>query len=67
MNNLISICIPTYNRESLLKESLVKLISQIREFSIAIYISDNSSSDNTEEVVKELSNNYKYIFYHKNK
>jgi len=66
MNNLISICIPTYNRESLLKESLVKLISQIREFSIAIYISDNSSSDNTEEVVKELSNNYKYIFYHKN-
>jgi abequosyltransferase len=66
MNNLISICIPTYNRDSLLKESLVKLISQIREFSIPIYISDNYSCDNTEKVVKELSNNYKYLFYHKN-
>jgi abequosyltransferase len=66
MNPLISICIPTYNRELLLREGLVRLISQIRRYSIPIYISDNASEDNTERMVMKLKVDYEYIFYKKN-
>jgi abequosyltransferase len=66
MNELISICIPTYNRGSVLKATLASLIAQVRHHSVPIYISDNCSTDNTDMVVKELARDYEYIFYHKN-
>lgn len=66
MNPLISICIPTFNRELLLKEGMVRLINQIREYSIPIYISDNASEDNTEDMVMKLRKDYEYIYYKRN-
>lgn len=64
---LLSICIPTYNREKLLLECLTKIISQLEKKcllnSVEIVISDNNSSDNTENLVKSFWNdcNIKYF------
>lgn len=63
MNNLLAICIPTYNRASILRKNLSVLVNTVRPYDIPIYISDNASDDETEDVVKVLQNEYKYIFY----
>lgn len=64
---LLSICIPTYNRGDILKENL-NYILKLPEFddSIEIVISDNASTDNTEEVAKSFTSFYKNIRYYKN-
>src|SRR5574344_2029237 len=66
---ILSICIPTYNRADYLKKTLRKLTDEmVFRFSedVEIVISDNNSSDDTQEVCAE----YKKIFgnkivYHK--
>lgn len=64
----ISICIPTYNRSIYLKKTLNSLICQ-KEFKngeVEIVVSDNCSTDNTEDMVKEYTKKYKNITYYKN-
>jgi glycosyltransferase involved in cell wall biosynthesis len=50
----LSICIPTYNRASLLKDSLSAIVLSIpkdrRDF-VEIVISNNDSSDNTKDII----------------
>ncbi|MCK9613953.1 MAG: glycosyltransferase [Candidatus Omnitrophica bacterium] len=66
MSLLLSICIPTYNRADFLKRTLYYLLEQI-DFEITeIIISDNASSDNTEEVIKEYTEHYPCIKYNRN-
>ena len=51
-NLILSICIPTYNRVGLLKESINAIIEQKNTFdinNIEIVISDNASTDGTKE------------------
>lgn len=60
----LSIVIPTYNRADYLKETLDCFIKQISS-SVEIIISDNCSTDNTEEMILELQKIYDYIFYTK--
>lgn len=53
----LSICIPTYNREIFLRESILGILNQINSTSrhyIEICISDNASTDGTEVLVAEL-------------
>jgi len=66
---LLSICIPTYNREKYLKECIDSIVNQdwFNEKEIEIIISDNASTDNTEEVVQSFITKYKNIYYYKNK
>lgn len=59
----LSICIPTYNRAPFLRELLNSILSQADPSIIEIVISDNASSDNTSEVVKEYKSRYKNIRY----
>lgn len=66
MNSLLAICIPTFNRGSLLGENLDELIKQITPYSIPIFISDNASTDNTQIILNEALNKYPYIFYERN-
>ena len=66
MNELLAICIPTYNRVSHLRECVEKLIPQLSQYNNPIYISDNNSDDATTSVVEELQNMYPFIFYSKN-
>lgn len=66
---LLSICIPTYNRCECLKKSIESIISQ-KEFldgSVEIVISDNVSSDGTQQLGIEYANRYENIYYHRNK
>jgi glycosyltransferase involved in cell wall biosynthesis len=52
-HKVLSICIPTYNRANILKNTLSNLVAQ--DISrIEIFISDNASTDETYEVVKEF-------------
>jgi glycosyltransferase involved in cell wall biosynthesis len=54
---LLSICIPTYNRSHLLKEILESLATQILEVKtseVVIYVSDNGSTDATPQVAEEF-------------
>ncbi|MFA5839247.1 MAG: glycosyltransferase [Candidatus Margulisiibacteriota bacterium] len=54
---ILSVCIPTYNRAVLLKETLVCLLSVIPKSEagkVEIVISDNGSTDHTEAIVNEL-------------
>jgi len=50
---LLSICIPTYNRDYLLDKMLKKLVPLAKENNIPIYISDNASPDSTQSVVNK--------------
>ena len=66
---LLSICIPTYNRAEYLDKSLASIVSQEKFISedVELVISDNASTDNTEEVVKKYQEQHKNIFYSRNK
>jgi len=65
---LISICIPTYNREKFLKISLDNIINQegYNEDEIEIVISDNASIDNTSNLVKNYQKKHQNIRYFRN-
>lgn len=66
---ILSICIPTYNRSEVLDKSLSQFVKEpsFLDKSIEICISDNASTDNTEEIVKKYTNKFDNIIYHKNK
>lgn len=58
----LSICIPTYNRVVLLRETLDSIVPQLRE-GVEIVICDNASPDATPELVAEYQQNYPGITY----
>ena len=62
-DHLISICIPTFSRQSFLKNILTQLIElvEIYDLNIEVCVSDNCSTDNTWEFLKEISENRNYI------
>ena len=60
---LLSICIPTYNRASWLEQIITKMLHVCIEKSIHIYISDNASPDNTEQVGIKFQSKYDFIHY----
>ena len=65
---LLSICIPTYNREKYLQECLDSIIGQ-EGFStqdIEIVISDNASQDGTMSLVESYKAKYPNIQYFRN-
>jgi glycosyltransferase involved in cell wall biosynthesis len=66
MNEILSICIPTFNRAEILKGCLENLIPQARKHNIPIYISDNASTDNTKEIVSGFQSIYQHIYYSRN-
>lgn len=63
---ILSICIPTYNREKYLVHTLDSIIGQLNDdpaCGVEICISDNASSDNTATLVKEYIKRYPHIVY----
>ena len=57
---LLSICIPTYNRAPLLKELLEAISREMERVpvlaaEIGVYICDNASTDNTGDVVRQVA------------
>jgi glycosyltransferase involved in cell wall biosynthesis len=70
MQKILTISIPTWNRASLLQKLLSQVTQEISELKldadIELLISNNDSSDTTEEVVKGLMGKYNFITYNRN-
>jgi abequosyltransferase len=73
MNKMLSICIPTYNREIFLSETIESILNQVYQLppdyrdNIELCISDNSSSDSTSKLVESYQKHSSiHIIYHKN-
>jgi glycosyltransferase involved in cell wall biosynthesis len=62
----VSILIPTYNRENLIRETIESALDQTY-YDYEIVIVDNKSTDNTYEFVKEYADNNKKIKAFQNK
>ena len=62
----LGILIPTRNRASYLNELLGTVLPQSIGLNITVYVRDNNSSDNTEEIVKKYQSDYSKLIYHKN-
>lgn len=67
VNKKLAIAIPTYNRSLILKENLLIMLPELREYDITIYISDDSDNYLTRDMISELKIQYDNIHYHKNK
>ena len=68
MSIKLSICIPTYNRSMALDEALLSISNQINLFNdeVEVIISDNSSTDNTSEIVNKYKHKINNIIYNIN-
>ena len=64
MNPLVSICIPTYNREDSICDALNCAVNQTYK-NIEILVSDNCSTDNTVNLVKKIKDPRIKIVVHK--
>ena len=64
---ILSICIPTYNRGTILRENLLRCKSQIdrNNFHVELIVSDNASNDNTESIC-EFFKDLDYFRYLRN-
>jgi abequosyltransferase len=62
---LLSICLPTYNRDYMLDLLLYYLSPLTLKYNIPIYISDNNSPDDTEKIVFKYMKTNPNIFYYK--
>ncbi len=65
-NQMLSICIPTYNRAKLLEKAIRIYLEEAKEFSVPIYISDDSTNEETKIMVERLKKEYPHIYYRKN-
>ena len=66
-NNRLALAIPTYNRASILIEDLEVMMNEIRIFSIPVYISDDSNSEESQIILQYLrAIEYPYIYYYHN-
>jgi glycosyltransferase involved in cell wall biosynthesis len=65
-NNKLSIAIPTYNRAEILQFNLLQIIDELIEFQIPVYISDDSTNEETYIVINDLKKKHSLIYYRKN-
>lgn len=64
---LLTIGIPTYNRSKYLKKCLDSIFDQVGNNSLVeVLVSDNCSTDNTEELVRKYMNKYTNLTYNRN-
>lgn len=64
---LLSICIPTYNREKELSLCLNSIYSQnARMEDFEVIVSDNASTDHTEDLVRKYQSRYSNLRYYRN-
>jgi glycosyltransferase involved in cell wall biosynthesis len=64
---LVSICIPTYNRSAILKDTMERIVSDPAfDDEVEIIISDNNSTDGTGDMVKEFTKRFSNIHYYHN-
>lgn len=62
---ILSVCIPTYNRRYFLEEA-VESVLKIYRPGMEILISDNCSSDETQNYCRNMKEKYPFIRYNRN-
>ncbi len=62
---ILTICIPTYNRCSIIKENLILNLKLIPP-KVCVLVHDNGSSDGTKEVVENIAKNDNRVTYYCN-
>jgi len=65
-NALLAIAIPTYNRCEVLQENLRSMLPELLEHRIIVYISDDSSNEQTRTMIDALRAYYPLFVYRKN-
>ncbi len=65
-NSKLAIAIPTYNRAEILKENLLYMLEDIKKYNIPIYISDDSTNNDTKNMIAKIKNQYANIYYFHN-
>ena len=65
---LLSICIPTYNRDTYLEKTINSIIGskEFLEKKVEIVVSDNLSTDNTEKICNAFKKNFDNFYYYRN-
>ena len=64
---VLSLCIPTYNRAELLRGCLESIVTQESfDSRTEVVVSDNCSTDNTEEICRQFAEKYENIRYFRN-
>jgi len=63
---ILTIAIPTYNRDWVIDSNLSNLCSFAGKYDCEILISDNCSTDNTQYIVKEFQNRFPFVKYVRN-
>lgn len=57
----VSVCIVTYNQENYIRQCLQSVVDQERDFEIEVIVSDDCSTDNTPNIVREFAEKYDFI------
>lgn len=65
---LLTFAVPTWNRGKYIKSTLDSIINEIikQENKVEIFVSNNASTDNTVEILKEYSNKYDFFKFKTN-
>lgn len=64
---VLAIVIPTFNRAEILVENLEKMLPELNQFQIPVYIIDDSLDDKTETAIRTFREKYSPIIYKRNK
>jgi len=57
----VSVCVVTYNQENYIRQCLQSVVDQERHFEIEVIVSDDCSTDNTPNIVREFAEKYDFI------
>jgi abequosyltransferase len=63
----LAIAIPTYNRAEMLESNLLQIMEELIRFNISVYISDDSTNNETENLIKKLKEKHDLFHYRKNR
>lgn len=66
MQNKLAIAIPTYNRAKILEFNLLQILDELIAFEIPVYISDDSTNEETASVIAALKIKHPLFYYRKN-
>ncbi|UTA68392.1 glycosyltransferase [Emticicia sp. 21SJ11W-3] len=58
----VSVCVPTYNHESFIRQTLDGILMQKTDFSYEIVIGDDASTDNNQTIIREYIAQHPQLF-----